>query len=62
VAAYSFTITEYDPSKPWIVVATSRDSIELGDDQHFYNWANERWPRPKFGVKLDTPPLKPWSY
>jgi hypothetical protein len=61
-ASYSYTVTEYEPERPWVVRSTSRGSVELPQDTHFYDWACERWPGPRFGVKLDSPPLSPWSF
>ena len=61
-ASYSYTVTEYEPERPWVVRSTSRGSIELPQDTHFYDWAREQWPGPRFGVKLDRPPLSPWSF
>ena len=62
VPVYSFTITEYDPEQPWLVVSTGRESVELAEGEIFYDWALTKWPRPHFRVRLDAPPLSPWSY
>jgi hypothetical protein len=61
VAVYGFTITEYDPEQPWVVVSTGRDSVELADADDFFDWVRTRWPAPRFVVRLDRPPLTPWS-
>ena len=58
MALYSFAITEYDPAKPWLVVATGRDSIELSNDQNFHEWARATWPTPRYAVRLDAEPFR----
>ena len=55
---YSFTITEYDAEKPWLVLSTGRDSVELVAGEDFYAWALTEWPRPRYRVGLDAPPLR----
>jgi hypothetical protein len=56
VSSYSFTVTEHDPDKPWIVVGTGRHTVELEDGQDFFRWAVARWPSDRFTVQLD-----PWQ-
>ena len=58
---HRFTLTEYDPDRPWVVRATGRHVIELPDDQDFGAWAAERWPDQRFKVELE-PKLEPWNY
>jgi hypothetical protein len=62
VPVYSFTITQYDSEKPWLVLSTGRDSVELPEGEVFHDWALTRWPRPHYRVRLDTPPLTRWAY
>jgi hypothetical protein len=57
MTVWSFTLTEYDPDQPWIVISTGRDSIELPNGQDFYAWARERWPSPRYQAKLDPQPF-----
>jgi hypothetical protein len=56
VREYRFTLTEYDPECPWIVVSTQHRTIELRDGSDFFAWARDRWPRPRWSVQLD-----PWQ-
>jgi hypothetical protein len=60
MTVWSFTLTEYDRDQPWIVVSTGRDSVELSDGEDFYQWARERWPPPRYAVKLDLQPFR-WA-
>jgi hypothetical protein len=57
-ASIVFTLTEYDPDRPWIVRVTGRHVIELPDDEDFAVWAADRWPDQRFRVELD-PKLEP---
>ncbi|MGI8714330.1 MAG: hypothetical protein ACR2NR_14370 [Solirubrobacteraceae bacterium] len=54
--SYSFTVTEHDPERPWIIVGSGRHAIELEDDVQFFVWAREQWPAARFTVQLD-----PWQ-
>jgi hypothetical protein len=54
---YSFTLTEYEPGKPWMIRATGRQSVELEDGRDFHAWAREQWPADRYRVVLDRPPL-----
>jgi hypothetical protein len=54
VRAFSFTVTEYDPQRPWIVTSVEQRSVE--DDAEFFAWARERWPAERFTVQID-----PWQ-
>jgi hypothetical protein len=56
VPLFSYTVTEYDLSKPWLVICTGRHQVELADAHAFLDWARERWPAPRYSVQLD-----PWS-
>ena len=47
-----FTVTEYDPGQPWVVVATVRDSVELANVAEFPSWARARWPEPRYAVRV----------
>ena len=39
-----YTITEYEPGHPWLVVRFERCSVELPDDVAFAPWAAEHHP------------------
>lgn len=56
VREYSFTITEHDADRPWIVVSSQRRMIKLPDGRDFFTWAHEQWPAPRWSVQLD-----PWQ-
>jgi hypothetical protein len=61
MAAYSFTITEYDPGKPWVVRSTGRSSVELPEGDDFAAWARETYPdRNRWKVELDREPFR-WA-
>jgi hypothetical protein len=50
---FSFTLTEYQPDKPWLIVSIGRDSVELEDGENFYDWAQEHYPNSRYRVELD---------
>jgi hypothetical protein len=60
VPTYSYTMTTYDVDQPWLICSTSRDSVELEDGVNFHDWARERWPSPRYGVKVDPAPFR-WA-
>jgi hypothetical protein len=39
VREYSFSITEHDPDRPWVICGHQRGTVELADDQDFFTWA-----------------------
>jgi hypothetical protein len=57
VRTFSFTITEHDQERPWIVNGVEHQTVEFEDDVDFFAWAAERWPAERFTVQLD-----PWSW
>jgi hypothetical protein len=59
VPEFGYTVTEYDPQRPWIVVGTSHGQVTLPDDSNFFAWAHENWPAPRWGVQLDPWQLSP---
>ena len=62
MAAYGFTVTEHDSARPWIVVGREHRTVELDDGVVFFDWARERWPRPRWSFELDPWQLAPeWS-
>jgi hypothetical protein len=42
VRLFSFTVTEHDPDRPWMVIGVQRQVAELADDVDFFGWAAER--------------------
>ena len=58
---YRYTVTEYDPERPWIVLGSSHGQVTLPDDSGFFEWAQEHWPAPRWSVELDPWQLTPKS-
>jgi hypothetical protein len=58
---YRFTLTEYDPDRPWIVRGQDVQTITLADGASFFEWAHEHWPAPRWSVELDPWQLTPRS-
>ena len=56
VRSFSFTVTEHDSARPWLVTGVEHRTAELEDDVSFCAWAAERWPAKRFTVQLD-----PWE-
>jgi hypothetical protein len=59
VRIYSFAVTEYDVTKPWLVRSTGHRTVELGEEEDFVSWADREFPRERYTVQLD-PRLDPW--
>ena len=57
--SYRFTLTEYDPDRPWIVRARDTQTVTLADEASFFEWAHEHWPAPQWSVELDPWQLTP---
>lgn len=58
--AYSYTVAEYDPERPWVVVGPLRRmTVELAEGEDFLAWAAETWPSPRYHAVL-VPELPPW--
>ncbi len=57
--AYSFTITEHDPERPWLVLSSEHRTTELPDGVSFFEWAAEHWQAPRWSVQLDPWQLAP---
>ena len=54
---WNFSVTEYDPTKPWLIVSVRRGmTVELDDEIPFTDWAHDEWPSPRYSVELD-----PWD-
>ncbi len=56
MAKFSYTVTEYDPDQPWIVIGTGHGTVTLPDGESFFEWAHGHWPAPRWSVELD-----PWE-
>jgi hypothetical protein len=59
VPEYSFTITEHDGDRPWLVVWRERRTVTLDAGLNFYEWAHKQWPSPQWTVELDPWQLSP---
>jgi hypothetical protein len=53
---YGYTLTEYDPERPWIVIRQEHRTITLDDGLNFFEWAHEQWPATAWTAELD-----PWQ-
>lgn len=54
VRTWTYTLTEHDPAKPWLIVSVRRGmTAELDDALNFFTWAHEQWPSDRYSVELD---------
>lgn len=53
---FSYTVTEYDTDRPWIVSGRSHGKVTLPDGESFFDWARDHWPAPRWSIELD-----PWQ-
>ena len=59
---FRYTVTEYDPAKPWLIVGPlRRETVQLDDSDDFATWAARAWPGPRFRAQLEPEPLAPWD-
>lgn len=56
IPEYSYSVTEHDQDRPWLVLGMSHGTVTLDDDVSFFEWAGEHWPAPRWSVDLD-----PWQ-
>jgi hypothetical protein len=59
VREYGYTVTEHDPERPWIIRNQHHHSVQLPDDELFFDWAYVEWPGERFTVQLDPWQLAP---
>ena len=58
---YTYTVAEYDPHRPWLVVGPLRRmTVELPDGADFLAWAAQAWPQPRYQAVL-VPELPRWE-
>ena len=51
---WTYTLTEHQPDKPWLVVSVKRGmTIELEDGANFFEWSHQQWPADRYSVELD---------
>lgn len=53
---YGFRLSEHDAERPWLVVDQRHETVQLADDEEFFEWAARTYPRARFTVTLD-----PWA-
>jgi hypothetical protein len=53
VQVWNYHVHGRDPDRPWIIVSSRAESVELGDDEDFHEWAAREWNGPKWTVELD---------
>jgi len=54
VRTYSYTLTEHNPDKPWLIVRVrTQMKVELEEGRNFFEWAREHWPANLYTVELD---------
>ncbi len=56
---YGFQLTEHDPEKPWLIIDSRHEEIELADDESFFRWAAQNYPRERYSVDVDPWTLSP---
>jgi hypothetical protein len=56
VPEFGYTLSEYDPDRPWVVVNIEHRTVELHAGAEFSAWAREQWPPPRCRVEPD-----PWQ-
>ncbi len=53
---YGFQLTEHHEHKPWLVINSRHEEVELPDDVAFYSWIAEHYPKHRYSVDPD-----PWT-
>jgi hypothetical protein len=56
---YGFQLTEHDPQKPWLILNSRHEEIELPDGASFFDWAAKHFPRERYSVDVDPWTLSP---
>jgi hypothetical protein len=54
---YGFQLIEHNPDKPWIIISSRHQEIELADHESFFEWSARHYPRERFTVDVD-----PWTH
>ena len=50
MSTHRYELVEYDPDRPWVVLTSSRHTVDLPDDQDFDRWAGQHFPGDRFRV------------
>lgn len=61
VFEYGYTLSEHDPSRPWVVLGIEHRTVTLPDSVTFRDWARDNWPGPRWRVEPDPWQLGPHS-
>jgi hypothetical protein len=57
-----YTVAEYDPHQPWLLVGEIRRlTVQLEDTETFSAWAAHTWPAPRYKAELEPETLRPWQ-
>ena len=57
--SYSFSVTEDDEARSWLIRSMDHRTVELEDGVDFATWASREFPGERFTVQQD-PHLGPW--
>lgn len=51
---WTYTLTEYEPDKPWLIISVRRGmTVELEDRADFFEWSHQQWTTDRYSVELD---------
>jgi hypothetical protein len=54
VPEFRYTVAEYDPRQPWLLVGEIRRlTVQLEDAEAFTAWAARRWPAPRYKAERE---------
>ncbi len=54
VRTWTYTLTEHEPDKPWLIISGRRGmAVELDDRADFFEWSSEHWATDRYSVELD---------
>jgi hypothetical protein len=56
---YGFHLTEHHPEKPWLIISSRHEEVELPDHESFFEWSAKNYPRERYSVDVDPWTLSP---
>ena len=56
---YGFQLTEHDEKKPWLIVSKRHEEMKLPDDESFFRWTAQNYPRSRYSIDVDPWTLSP---
>jgi hypothetical protein len=56
-----YTVTEYDPQRPWVMVSRTRGLAVDLDAEDFPAWAARAWPATRYTTEIEPGALRPWQ-